>query len=231
VNDSPTADGQPARDGRTIFPGDPYLLEKVRAASDRARDALEGCVGLSISLGRDETFTFTFVRTDALPGVLDAMQYLDDGPCETTIRSGEQIGIDDLLEEERWPLFTAVSAAAGIRSTLSLPLYRGPLVVGSVNIYGDVERAFIGKEAHIAETFGSQVQAKMGTANLSSTPIPTGPVSVTPSGDQAMIDQALVVLTDRHGVPAETAGQEFTTAAARARTTVTEMANAIVMSM
>jgi hypothetical protein len=71
----------------------------------------------------------------------------------------------------------------------------------------------------------------IGTANLSSTPIPTGPVSVTPSGDQAMIDQALVVLTDRHGVPAETAGQEFTTAAARARTTVTEMANAIVMSM
>jgi GAF domain-containing protein len=225
------SDQQPALDGRAVFPGDTHLLERVRATSHDARDALDGCVGLSISLRRDETLTFTFVRTDALPGVLDAMQYLDDGPCETTIRTGERIRIDDVLVEGRWPLFTKISAAAGIRSTLSLPLYRGPVVVGSVNIYGDTERAFIGKAAHTAMTFGSLVQAMIGTANLSSTPIPTAPVSTTPSGDQTMINQALALLTDKHGVPAATARQRLTDAATRARTTETEMANAIVTSL
>ena len=164
--------GQRALDEQGVFPGEHHLFTELRRRSNDTKNDLRGCVGLSISLSRAKALTFTFVRTDALPGVLDAMQYLDDGPCETTIRTGEEIGIDDVLAEDRWLLFTRVSAATGIRSTLSLPLYRGPVVVGSVNIYGDVEGAFTGMEAGLAATFCAQVQAIIGNADLSTTPHP-----------------------------------------------------------
>jgi GAF domain-containing protein len=223
--------GQRALDEQGVFPGEHHLFTELRRRSNDTRKALQGCVGLSISLARAEALTFTFVRTDALPGVLDALQYLDDGPCETTIRTGEEIGIDDVLEEDRWLLFTRVSAATGIRSTLSLPLYRGPVVVGSVNIYGDVERAFSGMEADLAATFCAQVQAVIGNADLSTNPIRIASPTTTPSEEEALIDQALAVLVDKHGVPAESARQRLADAAGRARTSKTEVATGIVMSM
>ena len=68
--------------------------------------------------------------------------------------------------------FTKVSAATSIRSTLSLPPYRGPGVVGSLNIYGDVEGAFSGVEADIAATFGAQGQAIIRNADLSASTNP-----------------------------------------------------------
>jgi hypothetical protein len=68
--------------------------------------------------------------------------------------------------------FTKVSAATSIRSTLSLPPYRGPGVVGSLNIYGDVEGAFSGMEADIAATFGAQGQAIIRNADLSASTNP-----------------------------------------------------------
>jgi GAF domain-containing protein len=228
----PSSEGaQRALDEHGVFPGEHHLFIELRRKSNDAKNDLQGCVGLSISLARAEALTFTFVRTDALPGVLDAMQYLDDGPCETTIRTGEEIGIDDVLAEDRWLLFTRVSAATGIRSTLSLPLYRGPVVVGSVNIYGDVEGAFTGMEAGLAATFCAQVQAIIGNADLSTTPIRIASPTTTPSEEENLIDQALAVLADKHGVPAETARQRLAEAAGRARTSKTEVASGIVMSM
>ena len=222
---------QPALDEHRVFAGDRHLLTLLRTRSNDARTSLQGCVGLSISLARAAALTFTFLRTDALPGVLDAMQYLDDGPCETTIRTGEEIGVDDVRAEDRWLLFTTVCAATGIRSSLSLPLYRGPVVVGSVNIYGDVERAFTGEQADTAAAFGAQVQAIIGNADLSTSPIRIASPSTPPPERDALIDQALSVLAPNLGVPAEAASRRLAEAAARARTSTTEVASAIVMSL
>ena len=61
---------QPALDEHRVFPGDHHLLTLLRTRSNDARTSLQGCVGLSISLARAEALTFTFVRTDALRGVL-----------------------------------------------------------------------------------------------------------------------------------------------------------------
>ena len=49
--------------------------------------------------------------------------------------------------------------------------------------------------------------------------------------EEALIDQALAVLVDKHGVPAESARQRLADAAGGARTSKTEVASGIVMSM
>jgi len=219
-----------ALDAVGVFPSNPQLAKSLQATTNNVKDSLPECAGLSISLVREQTRTFTFVRSDTLTGVLDAMQYLDDGPCEKTVRSGEEIRIDDVFAEVNWPLFARASAAAGIRSTLSLPLRRGPHIVGSVNVYGDTPHAFTGKEAALADVFGVHVQHMISNADLSLPPATAYEEDPEVQKERAVVDQALGILAVQHSIPSETVEQRLADAAARARTSILDVARAIILS-
>jgi hypothetical protein len=190
---------------------------------------------------RNGDLTYTFVRTDTLTGVLDAMQYFDDGPCETALRNGEEVRVDDVLSDENWPLFAPRSVrppessahcrchCAGVLSSLSLPLRRGPSLVGSVNLYGDTTHAFTGKEEELANTFGVHVQSMISHADLSTPPLPGADVSLQP-GEQAVIDDAMDVLADSHAFERATVERRLSDAAARVRISPLSAARAILLS-
>lgn len=227
----PVPEMRRALDGIAIFPSDPQLAMSLQATTDNVKSAIPECAGLSISLVRNEVEALTFVRTDALTGVFDAVQYLADGPCETTVRTGEVVRIDDVLTDDNWPLFAQVSAAGGIRSTLSLPLRRGPRVVGSVNAYGDVPLAFTGKEADLADAFGVHIQAMIRNADLS-LQSRNGAAAHVPGhqADQSVIDEALGVLVASHGLDPKTVERRLEAAAERARISPLNVARAILLS-
>jgi GAF domain-containing protein len=214
--------------GIGAYPSDPHLAASLQATTDNVKDWLPDCLGLSISLVRNGYLTYTFVRTDTLTGVLDAMQYFDDGPCEAAVRSGEEVRIDDVLSDDHWPLFAQISAAAGIYSSLSIPLRRGPTLVGSVNVYGDTTHAFTGKEEELADAFGVHVQAMISQADLSQSPQPRPDVHPDPVA-QAIIDEALDVLVATHGFARSTVGRRLDEAAARARILSISAARAILL--
>ena len=47
---------------------------------------------------------------------------------------------------ELWQLLAQVSAAKGVRSTLSLPLWKNKRIIGGINLHGASARAFVGSE-------------------------------------------------------------------------------------
>ena len=100
-----------------------------------AREVIPELVGLSLSLV-EEALTFTLVAEAELSRV-DAMQYLDDGPCVAAVREGRVVPftVDDVLNEDRWALFARASAAAGVRSSLSLPVIQDDVTVAGINLY------------------------------------------------------------------------------------------------
>ena len=212
--------------GIGVYPSDPHLAASLQATTDNVKHWLPDCAGLSISLVRNADLTYTFVRTDTLTGVLDAMQYFDDGPCEAAVRSGDEVRIDDVLSDDNWPLFAQISAAAGIHSSLSIPLRRGPTLVGSVNVYGDTTYAFTGREEELADAFGVHVQAMISQADLSQPPQPRAVVHPDPA-EQAIIGEALDVLVATHGFERATVGRRLNEAAARARILPISVARAI----
>jgi GAF domain-containing protein len=214
--------------GIGAYPSDPHLAASLQASTDNVKHSLPDCAGLSISLVRSRNLTYTFVRTDTLTGVLDAMQYLDDGPCETTVRIGDEVRIGDIRSDDNWPLFAQISAAAGILSSLSLPLRRGPTLVGSVNMYGDTTHAFTGQEEDLANTFGVHVQDMVTQANLSEPPLRGTDKHPEPT-DQAVIDEALDVLVASHGFDRATVGHRLDEATARARIPLISAARAILL--
>lgn len=116
------------------FVDDGDLVEQLVALGERVRAIVPDCVGMSVSIVH-EGVTFTLVATSAEIAALDAIQYLDGGPCVEAI--GETIVLEtdnDTMSEQGWLLFAGSTAARGIASTLSLPALDGERVVGWVQL-------------------------------------------------------------------------------------------------
>jgi GAF domain-containing protein len=197
---------------------------------DQVVQAVPECVGLSISL-RDADLTFTWVRANDMTGVIDAMQYLEDGPCQQSIDTGDDILIDDILDEDRWQLFALVSAAQGVRSSLSLPLRSDGAIIGSVNFYAATANAFMGEESRLARSFGSRAEDTINNADLSMSTLANARKAPQVLAEMAVVDQAMGILVAKHHIGFEQASKRLTEAAARAGITVADVARAVVQSV
>jgi GAF domain-containing protein len=69
-------------------------------------------------------------------------QALPDGPCLSAMRTGQVAGVEDTGQPGPWAEFGARAAAAGVGSSLSVPLTVGDRQVGALNIYAPAAGAF-----------------------------------------------------------------------------------------
>ena len=142
----------------------PAQLDVVGAV---AKGLVPATMGVSISVFVDgEAFTLTATAEDA--AVVDATQYVErEGPCLEAIATGQEVQVEDVLDEERWRLYRHSSATVGIRSSLSLPLRDdGDRIVGALNVYATDPGAFRGREEIFAAVFGAKVSELVKNADL-----------------------------------------------------------------
>ena len=102
---------------------DDDLLTELGRMAARVRAIVPECVGLSLAY-REHDVTFTLVATDEITAALDALQYLDHGPCVAAVDEARTVAFseDDVLDEGLWHLFARGTAAAAVASTLTLPI-------------------------------------------------------------------------------------------------------------
>ena len=113
---------------------DPDVDELLAELGRSAHAIVPDLVGLSLGLAH-EGLTFTLLASNSGVAAIDAAQYVDGGPCvEVTEGRMDSAEVDmaDPMDEERWRLFSQVSAASGVASSLSLPVYRDDRLVGGV---------------------------------------------------------------------------------------------------
>ena len=146
-----------ALDELEAYIDDEALARGLVDAADDARRVAPGFVGVSVA-SRQLDVTFTLVATDEEIATLDAVQYVSSGPCVDAIDLGHGIATSPggLLDESRWRDFARASAAAGVHSTLTLPVV-GPDgdVVATVNLYGSSTDTFEGRHQQLADAFGA----------------------------------------------------------------------------
>jgi len=143
------------------------LVEHLVSVSQDVRQIVPECVGMSLSM-IDQGVTFTVVATDSRTAMLDAVQFADDGPCQQAIRDGTRVAYDndDVLSEARWSVYAAVTAAHGVRSTLSLPVMADDVAVAGFNIYGATPDAFAGRHEAVADLLGAWAEGAVTDADL-----------------------------------------------------------------
>ncbi len=208
---------------------DETLLARLRASADLAHEAVPGLVGVSMA-SRDQGVTFTLVATAQEIAVLDAVQYVSTGPCVDAVDLGHGITTSPggLLDEERWSHFARASAAAGIHSTLTLPVVDGDQVVGSVNFYGRDEDTFVDRHEALAEIFGAWAPGAVADADLSFTTRSAAEQAPAQLRQAATVDTAVGMLAAERDITVADARTQLDDAARRAGVEVETLAAVVV---
>ena len=197
--------------------------------ADDARRLVPSLVGMSVTQISDGV-TLTYVSAPALAGTLDGLQYVDAGPCEAAIARGQHVAVEhnELLDEGRWQLFAQRSAATGVLSTLSLPIFGGSAVTGGVNLYGGRSDSFTGHHEALAQLFGAWAAGAISNADLSFSSRLEAVKAPARIDDANTISTAIGVLSETHHVSFEQAEDNLRQAAARAGVPVVALALLIV---
>lgn len=208
---------------------DTQLYELLTTAVDRAREIAPGLVGISIA-SRVHGVTFTLVATDEEIATLDAVQYVASGPCVDAMDLGHGIATspEGLLNESRWHDFARASAAAGVHSTLTLPVRREEEVVATINLYGRSPDTFADKHEPLAEVFGAWAPGAITNADLSFATRATAEAAPDQLRQAAVVDTATGILAAQRGVSIGEAREQLDDAARRAGVPITRLAQAII---
>jgi transcriptional regulator with GAF, ATPase, and Fis domain len=209
--------------------GDEQLRADLQQITAAAQQRVPGLVGVSIGL-LTEGLVLTYVASGTDAAALDGVQYADDGPCLEALRTGQHVRTDteSLMDEDRWQLFAQASAAAGIRSSLSMPFRRDGEVIGGVNLYGDDVDTFDGHVDDLAAIFGAWAPGAVSNADLSFETRLEAANSPRRLKEQGQVDQAVGMLVGARGLSPEAAESHLRSAAARAGVAVFVLARALV---
>jgi GAF domain-containing protein len=204
------------------------LEQQLRTTVSRAEQVAPGLVGVSLAF-REHGLTFTLIATDEEIATLDAVQYVASGPCVDAVDVGHGIATPDgLLSEQQWQQFARASAAAGVQSTLTLPVLEGDVVVSTVNLYGRTEDTFAGRHEALADVFGAWAPGAIANADLSFATRRTAEKAPTQLRDAAVVDEATGMLAAERGLPLEEARAQLHDAASRAGIPVHRLARVLV---
>ena len=208
--------------------GSTDLVDLVLAMGRRAQRIVPECVGLSLALFEDG-LTFTLAASDEEIAALDAVQYLDGGPCVGAAHDNETIQADpaDLVDEERWRMYAQATAAAGVASSLTLPILHDERVIGSVNLYAGTADAFVDHHDELAAALGASAGHAILNADLSFSSRLAAAEAPERVAEQYEIDRALGIISASQHVDIPAARERLREAAARAGITEAQAARAV----
>ena len=208
---------------------DDDLLERLRALGTQVQELAPACVGLSLAV-REEDLAVTLVATDVEMALLDAMQYVADGPCVEALGSEEVLEVNEerLLDEDEWRVFALASAAASVASTLTLPVVVDDAVVGTVNLYAAAPHAFSGLHEEIAALFGAWAPGAVANADLSFSTRRAAEEAPGRLRDRARFDTAVGLVAAREGLSLEDAQSRLVSAAERGGVSLPRVVQAVI---
>jgi GAF domain-containing protein len=211
----------------------PDIDDLIRELAQHAGELVPDLVGLSIGLDR-EGLTFTLVATGDGTALLDAAQYIDGGPC-VEVTEGRapalETDTDDPLDEERWRLYAEVGAAAGVRSSLSLPIYRDDRLMGGLNLYAGSPGAFHGHQAELAALVSASTAEAVSNADLSFSSRSKAQAAPGILRERLEVETAVGLLAGLRGLGVAEAEQRLRDAALRAGVDEAAVARVLVLAL
>jgi GAF domain-containing protein len=186
--------------------GDTGAAATLAHLGREAQRLVPDCTGLSLTVLEDGV-PITLVASSNQSALLDAMQYLDGGPCVEAVLEDRLVEVNegDALDEGLWSLFGRASAAVGVASSLSLPIVRDGTVIGGANLYASTRDAFVGQHEALAEILGAWAPGAVTDADLSFDQRREAAETVDRITDQTNIDVATGIVAESQSVDTLTA--------------------------
>lgn len=108
--------------------------------------AAPGVAAASVTSLDEDGSLMTAASTDEAARMVDKHEYeAEEGPCFAAIASGQEMLVDDVATDPRWPGFNARAAECGFSCAGGLPLCSDGQTLGALNLFGtrpgDIDRA------------------------------------------------------------------------------------------
>ncbi|GGI07129.1 GAF domain-containing protein [Egicoccus halophilus] len=143
-------DGPPATDapalaayGRALrllgelLDGPPPVEQMLHDLLAVALAATPGLAAATVTMISEEGDLVTAATTDDAARTVDQLEYeLEQGPCVTALRTGEEQLVDDVHTDPRWPDFNRRAAELGFATVGGLPLIANGETLGALNVFG-----------------------------------------------------------------------------------------------
>jgi len=171
------------------------------------RAAGEVSPGLSCGLTvRSDGRPLTIASSDGYANMLDQLQYrLDQGPCLSTLQTGEVVFDDGTDAGDQWPLYRTQGEALGLGVSLSVPVSHGAQVLAALNLYSRTLRSFTSAERARARGFADRAGGGVAIAlKLARRTQLTDDLQAALAG-RAVIDQALGIIMGQRRCSADEA--------------------------
>ncbi|MET0236534.1 MAG: GAF and ANTAR domain-containing protein [Kibdelosporangium sp.] len=144
--------------------------------------------------------------TDNQVGEVDLVQYqAGEGPCLEAAKTRQVVRVTVSEAGDRWPMFAASSAEAGIGSYLCAPLFIDSEHHGSLNLYHFEAHGFTALETALLELYTTAAEAALRATNRYLRARGHATHLKTALTSRAEIDQAKGILMAAHRVPADEA--------------------------
>jgi transcriptional regulator with GAF, ATPase, and Fis domain len=219
-----------ALDWLASYSRDRHLETSITTMGRRVREISPQCFALSLGL-LEEGLTFTLVSESREAAMLDAIQYVDGGPCVDATVSDEAAQATHLpTDEDLWQLFSKAQSVAGVASTLSLPIMRGDQVVCGVNLYASETDAFDGHHDELADACGAWAEGVVTNADLTFTSRLRAAAAPTRLRDNQFFDAATGYVAAHQDIGTEAAAAKIRDAAVRAGVSPADVARFLVNS-
>ena len=149
----------------------------------------------------------TIATSDERAALIDEGQYgTDEGPCLTTLRTGEVVEITDQDTDHRWEVYREQALERGVRCSLSMPLTVDDKTLGAMNLYVfDRSDAFDSAERQRAAVFAGQASTALALAIRSAQQTELAAQLEQALASRTVIDQAIGLLMGQQRCDADTA--------------------------
>ena len=121
--------------------------------------------GVSLATGDGSHLRFGMATDDDIAAVEHQQVSAGEGPCHEAYLTGEQVTIDDLEREERWPTYRQVGLDHGVGAVAGLPMPVCDDRVGALNLYRDRAHAWGSEELETAQLLADMAGGFMIHAN------------------------------------------------------------------
>ncbi|WP_262287439.1 GAF and ANTAR domain-containing protein [Micromonospora sp. MA102] len=169
-----------------------------------AKEAIPGAVEVSVTLIQG-TEACTAAYTGELALTLDEWQYAQGrGPCLDAATTGTAMLVPDMTAESRWPEWAARAHEAGAASSLSIGLPIQEAMVGALNLYGAVPRAF-DEQIGLAQTLAGHAAVALANVHLYASTATLAQQMREAMQSRAVIEQAKGIIMGQRRCSAEEA--------------------------
>lgn len=169
------------------------FLTEVAALAARLDTRLSASITVTATAGGRSAYTAAF--SDELALGLDEMQYGEDaGPCLRTARTGDTTLVEDVTAPGDWPAYRLAAVAAGVKTSMSVPLSVGGSTIGGLNLYGTAPGTFDAALQDTLTVFTAQAAAALAMVLRHDQQSQIAAQLEQALSSRAVIDQALGIL-------------------------------------